>query len=252
MNKDFYQRVAEGEVSGYSFIEKFGYNPDITTATDPEDVWTYGGIYTFSTAADITQIASSNAGDTQDIMIEGLDANWEIMTKTVTLNGQTPVTLSGDPFLRVYRMMNVGSTDLSGDVNLITSGGTFTAGVPDTANTVRANITNGDNQTEMCIYSVPAGKTAYFLGGYVSQLIETRSASEVCTFTWRVREFGGVFRVQSRIPTLSDGNSYFAYKYPVPVGGIPEKSDIVIRAETVSATMGAAGGFTVLLKDNPS
>ena len=48
LGKSWFQRVAEGEFSDYSYMEKFGENNEITTSTDPEDVWDGGGIYTFS------------------------------------------------------------------------------------------------------------------------------------------------------------------------------------------------------------
>ena len=43
--KDWFQKVAEGLVPGYSIMEKFGENPNVTTSTDPSDVWDKGGIY---------------------------------------------------------------------------------------------------------------------------------------------------------------------------------------------------------------
>lgn len=245
--QDWFQQVAEGSYSNYSSIEKFGENPEITTTTDPEDVWDGGGIYTFSSSADINKIASSDNSDTVDVQILGLDTNWAEVTQTVTLTGQTPATLSTS-LIRVYRMVNIGSTDIAGTVYLALSTTTWTTGVPDTATEIRAQIVNGNNQTLMGIYTVPAGKTGYFWGGYVAMSsggVQNQSA----TFTWRARAFGGVFSVKSKILTAGNGRSSWDYTYKIPVV-LPEKTDVLIRCDEVTATMGVSGGFTVLLKDN--
>lgn len=250
-NKDWFQAVDEGIVPGYSTYEKFGECSSVTTATDPVDVWDGGiisgaEIYTFSTTADIDTISSSNAGDTQDILIEGLDATYAFVTQTATLDGQNKVTLS-TPLMRVFRMINVGTTDIAGFVYCYVDG-LITAGVPNVKTTIRAVINDGNNQTLMCVYTVPLGKTAYFWGGYVA-VSRGPAASTFADFTWRARAEGGVFAVKSRVSCQSGGNSSWSYTYKSPIM-LPEKTDIVIRCEQVGGTVGVAGGFTVILKDN--
>ena len=243
---DFLLRVSQGLEPGYSFIEKFGENPDVDTGTDPEDVWGFGGVYTYSTTADIDTVSSSSAADTQDVTIVGQTADNVEVTQTVTLNGQNKVTL-GTPLYRVYRMFNMGNVDIAGIMYCYVDGA-ITAGVPNTDADVRAVIIDGNNQTEMAIYTIPAGKQGFFLGGYVAQSRGGNSA--VTQFTWRLRTPGTVFRVQSRIACVGQGNSSWQYKYPIPVGPIPAGSDIVLRVEEVGANdTGAAGGFTILLED---
>jgi hypothetical protein len=44
-NKDFLIEVAKGNVAGHAIVNKFGRNPDVDTGTDPEDVWTQGGVW---------------------------------------------------------------------------------------------------------------------------------------------------------------------------------------------------------------
>lgn len=245
-NTDWFQKVAEGLVTGYSLYRKFGENPDLDTGTIPEDIWDGGGMYTFSSSADITQIASSASGDTQDIYIEGLDSNWDFVSQTITLTGQTVATLT-TPLIRVFRMINFGVTDIAGIVYLATSTAVFSAGVPTVSTTIRAEILGDNNQSLMCIYSVPAGKTAYFWGGKVSVSKEAVSTS---TVSWRARLFGGVFQVKDRIIVASHGSSHFLQNYVFP-DAIPEKTDIVIRCDSVSDNnTGITGGFSLILKDN--
>ena len=240
------QRVSEGLVSGYSFIQKFGENPDIDTGSTPEDIWDAGGLYTFSTSADIEEIASSDAGDTMDIEVQGLDADWKLITQTVTLTGQTVAPLA-TPLIRVFRMKNMGSTDIAGIITLGISGMTWVAGVPSNASEIRAQINNGNNQTLMCIYTIPAGKTGYFYGGSVSY---SKSSSTGASITLKMREFGGVFQVKNKGTILGSGTSIWSSKYSFPLS-IAEKTDVLIRAEAVETNnTGIGGGFTILLKDN--
>ena len=243
---EFFLRVAMGLEPRFSLVEKFGENPDVDTG-GAEDVWGQGGEYVYSTTADIDSISSSDASDTQEIVIIGQTADYTEVTQTATLQGTTKVTLD-TPLRRVYRMYNDGSSDIAGTVYCYVDDTTTTPGVPDTASKIRAVIVNGDNQTEMCIWTVPKGCRAFFLGGYVS--ISRATSSGAATFTWKLRLPGKVFRVQSRIACMVGGRSSWDYHYPAPVGPMPEGTDIAITAEDVSANnTGCSGGFTILLED---
>jgi len=99
----------------------------------------------------------------------------------------------------------------------------------------------------MCIYTIPAGKTGYFLGGYTAM---SRVGNNSAVFTSKLRAFGGVFRTVSRVSCIGSGGSSWNYRYPVGLA-IPEKSDLLLRCEEVDANnSGVSGGFTILLKDN--
>ena len=209
--RDFYFEVAQGNVPGYSTMNKFGENPDIDTGTSPEDIWDLGGIYTWSTTADIDYIVSSGATDGVDILITGLDTNWEEVNQTISLNGQTPVALT-TALIRVYRAVNMGSNDLNGNVAIYVSAGTsVTAGVVADNDHIRAYVRDGNNQTLMCIYTVPAGFNAAFIAGYVA--FSKGQVSATADFSWRARPFGGVFQVKSKIGLVSTGSSVWSYLY---------------------------------------
>lgn len=241
--------IAAGRVPGTSAITKFGSNPSVETG--PEDVWDFGGIYTFSTAADITQLTSSNNGDTQAIMIWGLDTDWKDHVQTITLTGTTPKDLD-TALIRVYRMINIGATDIAGELYLATSAATYVDvdGVPDVDNTVRAHIDNGNNQTLMAIYTIPAGMTGYFTKGYVGISVGGAVQSEGAHFTWRARPFGSVFAVKGEIELTTGANSWWQYTYDVPIA-VPEKTDILIRCDDVTTTFGVVGSFELTLETNP-
>jgi hypothetical protein len=106
--------VGRGAVPNTQHIHKFGENPDIDDATQ-EDIWDGGGSYTFTTTAATYYCSSSSVADTVPIEIQGLDANFNMKTVKVLLQGQTKVTLSGT-WMRVFRIKNLGASNNAGDI----------------------------------------------------------------------------------------------------------------------------------------
>jgi hypothetical protein len=156
--------ISEGIVQGKGYEHKFGAAGGINSADPLVDLWdgkTVEGInsYTYSTTADIDSLSSSSAGDTQSIVVTGLDANFEELTQTVILTGQARVAIP-IPFIRLFRMYNDDTTDFAGDVYGYVNGA-ITAGVPNVLADIRAVIAVGNNQTLMVVYTIPAGKTGY-------------------------------------------------------------------------------------------
>lgn len=243
--RNFLLRVSAGLIPGMSFVNKFGENPGIDTATAPEDVWSYQGLYNFSTTADITKLSSSNAGDDQLVQVQGLDTDWNLSLQTATLDGQNKVTL-GTPLVRVFRVKNIGSTDIAGVLYCYVDGA-ITSGVPDVATTVRAVINGDNNQTEMAIYTVPAGKTGYLISHYVNGSRIGNNAS-ICTL--RQRTFGGVFRIHYRTSLIGTGTNNDKNEMVIPLP-LNAKTDILWRVDSVSANnSGIAAGFSILLVDD--
>jgi hypothetical protein len=63
--------IAAGLIRGLEHVNKFGRNPDIDTATDPEDIWDAGGLWVPPTAARVHNIASSSANDAGTLVSSG-------------------------------------------------------------------------------------------------------------------------------------------------------------------------------------
>jgi len=238
--------IVMGDIKEASVMHKFGMNPDIDTGSVPEDIWDFGGVYTFSTTADIDTISSSNAGDTQEVTIYGLDENWETCVQTVTLTGRTKVTLTTS-LIRVFRMVNIGTTDIAGIVYCYVDGD-ITDGAPDTPGDVRAIISDGHNQTLMAIYTIPAGKTGYLVDAY--SVISHIRSSEAALMRLRVRPFGSVFQTKNTSALNSNGTSYVSRKPKIP-SKLLEKTDIKIQCTSVTAINTAiSAGFEIILVDN--
>jgi hypothetical protein len=246
-DNNFALKVQLGQVRGVYSINKFGENPSIDTTSDPEDIWDFGGLYNFSTSAIIDTISGSDALDSINVTIEGLDANWDVVVQTVTLLGQTKVPLPTS-LIRVYRAFNANGVNLLGDV-YIYEDTAIVGGVPTDASKVRAFIKASANQTEMLIYPVPNGKTMAYMEGFIA-ISRAGGVSGTAGFVFLQRPFGKVFRVGRRIALNSQGSSNWRAVYTIPLI-LTEKSDVLFRCEEVSANdTGVSGGFQAFIFDN--
>jgi hypothetical protein len=251
--------IAEGSVTGKSFIHKFGKSPDFDILDGFVNIWDgandallSGGAmgYTYSSTADIGIISSSSASDTGEVEIQGLDSNYDIVIQSVTLTGQTDVDISavgGTDLIRVFRMKNIGSSDMVGTVYLRTNGSAQAVGVPTTPNTVRAIIDNGNNQTLMAIYTIPNGKTGYLRDWYASSAgAKKDTIHEIKLFA---RPFNQVFQLTHDANIVTDGTSYIQHTYVEPEV-FNEKTDIHMLCNTGQDEAGVSGGFDIVLVDN--
>ncbi len=223
-------------------VWKFGENPDIDQTV--EDIWDYGGSYTFMTTASTLYISSDNAGDDQTYSIQGLDADWELQTETVTASGVTFVAVDGT-WLRVFRVKNTGTTDNAGNIYVsddnTDAGGN---GIPDTVSNIKAFVRIGKNQTLMAIYTVPAGGGGYWSGWFASL---TNKKNAFATVNIYMRPYGGVFQIKETWDLAATGSSFVHREYDPPqlVAG---KTDIIVRATTSIDDVGIAAGFDVIFR----
>ncbi|UCF13177.1 MAG: hypothetical protein JSW06_02690 [Thermoplasmatales archaeon] len=247
--------IAKGEVEGTSFIHKFGSAPDFDTGDNRVTIWDGaddGDIaqmpYQYSTIADIDSVSSSENADTQDIEIQGLNTDYEIVTQTVTLSGQTRVALATS-LIRVFRMKNVDTSDNAGHIYCYVNT-TLSGGVPVDTTKVRAVIQPGNNQTLMAVYTIPAGHTGYMRDWYASTSGGSRDSNYIIDLF--ARPFGQVFQIKHKSSISDSGNSYIQHVYEEPEV-FAEKTDIELRATiTAAAITGASisGGFDIVLVEN--
>lgn len=216
-------------VSNLKLINKFGYNSEIDTATDPEDVWSYGGLYTFISSPVPLFISSSDNTDTQIITVSGLDENWLPQTQTVTLVGQTKTPIAGT-WMRIDRAFNSDSTEFAGRV-YIYEDTTPVAGVP-TASFVRGVIETDAQQTQMALYTIPDDVNGY-IPSIIANIYNAGNADSSALIQMRVRFEGGVFRDIFRFSLNSTGSSTNTYSFQFPVK-FPPRTDIIFRVIEVS------------------
>jgi hypothetical protein len=252
--------IAKGDVTGHTFVHKFGSAGDFDTGDNEVTVWDgandglLGGgamAYTYSSTDDIGLLSSSSGSDTVDIEIQGVLSDGTLSTQTFTLNGQTDVDLSatGTDFKRVFRMKNIGAANLVGTVYVRTNGSAQSGGVPSTANTVRSIIQIGNNQTLMSIYTVPTGKTGYLRSFFASEGGASRDTNYIIRL--KARPSGGVFQLKHKTALSSTGTSHFQHPYVEPEV-FAAGTDIEMTAQVTSGAITAADistGFDIVLVD---
>ena len=233
-SEPFELQVARGQIPGHKLKFKFGHNAAV--GDTEETIWAEGGLYVYPTSATQMTVSSSSADDTaagtgaRTINIEGLDADYNEISEDIILNGQTPVT-TVNSYLRINRGISLTAGSGGKNAGIIRVGtGTVTSGVP--ANVFLSIDGDGDNQTLMCIWTVPAGYTAFLVQTNVSTGNASNTPALLRT-TVTARPQGGVFNTKERI-TLKDGNQLQGYNFPLR---FTEKTDLEVRAQSTSANV---------------
>jgi len=243
MNKfdpPFAIQVALGLIPNYRPHSKFGLDPAATSGTN--DVWDIGLVYTYIAAAVAIQLSSSHASDTEEITVEGLDANYDEISETKALTGQTGVDTTAT-FLRVNRMYNSDGAVLQGDVYASESGAGLTAGVPSSLADARAKITLGRGQTLQAIYTVPRNHTLVLTRGRVTTDLSGSTSAELMLVS---RVLGGVFRVGQDIP--ADGAIDAAHDFDPPLAFSAQtdiKAQSIITGGGSNKVSASWGGYLV-------
>ncbi len=239
-------RVSQGSVVGATALYKFGTNSDINGTE--ETIWTEGGNYPWPISAALVYVSSTSADDAfpsgtgaRTIRVLGLDTDYNEIEEDIELNGQTQVATTKQ-YLRVYRafVLTSGSGGTAAGIIYIGTSGA-TAGVPAV---VYANLSEG-NQTQIALYTVPAGKTLY-----LDDIIFTTAISQANSFAtvkFNTREFGSnTFRTLV-IQNIQSNANLTPFVYPLR---IPEKTDIECRAFTTSTNNAISAAFQGVLIDN--
>jgi len=152
-HEPFELQVGRGLISYHQPVEIFGYSTQIgSTALGPvwEGLTQSGGAYVYpSSAIQLVLLSASGATDAGLIVqVNGLDANYNAISELATLNGSGTVTTTNSYF-RINGLFVTNGLN-AGNITAKSSGGTL-----------YAQINAGIGQTQMSIYTVPAGYTFY-------------------------------------------------------------------------------------------
>lgn len=223
--------IARGVAGPFSHVHKFGENNDIDTGSDPETIWSAGGLYPWDSlsSAQTLYVLSDDANDTDDLVIQGLDEDYNLQTETVTLTGTTAVTTT-NTFLRVFRMQYMDGGNE----------GVITARVTSASGTIVAQIDEEKSQTLMAVYTVPAGHRAY-ITGYTGSAEKAKDIK----LEMYIREADqNNFQLKSQMH-LFEATATQPFAVPIFV---PQKSDIDFRGITQNSNAVATVNFDIILE----
>lgn len=157
-------QIAMGGSRRLSSVVKFGANFAITAASTPVSLTTavINTLYPYPTAAEVLEVLSDQAADdavavgagmwTIDVL--GLDADWNLQTKTVIMDGANPVTVEGT-WRRVFRLEGMTAGALLhnlGNIIARPSGGGDT----------RCHMPATFGQSMHCLFTIPDGYVGFF------------------------------------------------------------------------------------------
>jgi hypothetical protein len=203
---------------------------------------------TYETTDAIDSIASSSGSDTEILTLEGhtIDGsgNLTFSTQEVTLTGQTPVTL-GTALARASRLtvkdgtFGSPSNALVGDIYVYKSGGTVTAGVPQTSADVKLRVIAGRNQSEKCATSL-SQFDYWILTGIDVSMERAGGGSTAVDFEIETRQLGGVWHPLGMTIDV-DKETPFQQVVFTPYRIIPPNADVrvVATSDTADTTISA-------------
>ena len=242
---------ATGRHTGRDTVYKFGSNANVASATE-EDIWNAGGIYSgWLTAASAVRIRSGgNTNDTaagtgaRSVTIVGLDENFVEAEETVATAGSSASSATTTTFIRVFRAY-VATTGTytgrnTGNILIETTGGTLMAQI----GLDRGG--NGLGQTQLALYTVPAGKVAYIRR--VAANVEGAKAADVFFYRRESADTVSAPYVGRRtfytFLGLTGAAESMLSSYIGPIG---PKADIWVAAVGPSGGASVSAGFDLVL-----
>lgn len=225
--------VSKGQFQNISHIHKFGAVPSMSVNTTGT-IWDVNNtVYPWSAfdSAGTLSLTRASASDADKIVVlVGLDENYAEVTESVTLTAASGNTTTNS-FIRIFRAYMTTGSNVD-DIDVIKSAVTV------------ARIKANKSQTQMTVYTVPAGKTGYLLQGTCS----CQSGADA-TGDMFIRYFGqSSFRVGHSFEVSGTGGQYL-HPFVIPVR-IPEKSDIDIRVLVRSNHARVTAAFDLLLDED--
>jgi len=247
---DFWLEVQRGSFDDMSTVLKFGKNDAVANGTW-EMIANLSDVYPWPQAAttirvkaggDATDVAVTGSG-ARTVRVEGLDENLAFTTEDIALAGASASAPTTTTFFRVFRAY-VLTTGTYGGKN--TAAVTFenTAGTSDLL-----LISAGESQTQLCSYTIPAGKSGQLLG-FEFHIDGGKSADTRMCFRTDVTNVSGDMS-PTRVAFLEFGVDGGSQNQPTSTfGSFPAGTDIWLEAKGNGAGTRAVGAMEILLIDD--
>ena len=206
--------IAQGKMYDSAAVNIFGFNREIGTAF--ETIWNDGGTYVYPSSALAMTIVSSSASDTMQVLVVGLDASYNEVRQTVTLNGTGSVAIPTALF-RINTAIILSGSNV-GNITIASGGVTY--------GYIEATL----GTTQACIYTVPAGYDLY-LFRITANSATTNGQKYLFIRNVTRASNGRTLRVSEATFAMSQVN----YDRQVPFK-IEEKTDFQFEAKSSSST----------------
>lgn len=249
-NIDQGDSVSANLTPGWTRVSGIGFNPQVDTASVPQDAWGGAGLYPWLAAASQLEVVGGvndvnlTGTGAWKVLVAGLDANYNPISAVVALNGTTPVQL---PVL-FYRINGIRCTEAN-RAGLGTNGANLT--VRDTGGgTVRGIILAGKGVARQAPYTVPAGFTLFVKQIFINADSTTGAINKFA----RIETYFAAPAPSAIFIPLTIGNTNATpYNHTIsPPITVQEKNDFALRIALVSdnATIVSTAWNGVLRRNN--
>lgn len=227
-SEPFELQVARGQIPGHQFVHRMARVPQMSNNTTGT-IWDVNDtLYPWSawdTAGTITVSRASASDANKNVIVSGLDADYNPVSTTITLTNATGNT-SSTVFKRIDRVRMNGTTENVGQVDVLKGA------------TVVARMVAGVGQSLKGTYTVPAGFTAYLTQGVMTI---QNGADATGTFLFRVP--GDRFFIGH---TFEVASSEYSYAFTCPLG-LPEKTDLDVRVAVRTNNAQVTAAYDLIL-----
>ena len=205
--------IAKGNIWNESPVNIFGINRAVGVSY--ETIWDDSGSYVYPSSALIMTVVSTSASDTMDVLIDGLDSNYNVLQETVTLAGTVAVNTTS-AFFRINSLVILGGENIGGIS--ATNGGTQYAFIGPLLGVSQSSV-----------YTVPAGHSFYLFR------IDVNSATTNGQKFLYIRNVVTTNGRTIRSSEATFSTSQVSYDRQVPFK-IVEKSDFSFEAKSSAST----------------
>ena len=230
-SEPFELQLSRGQIPGHSFRHVVGEVPSMSN-NQSGSLWDVNDTFypwsAFDTPGTLSVARASTEDANKNVIINGLDADFNEITETVVLTAVSGNTTT-NTFARVYTARMNGTSENVGNVTITRAGTTV------------ARINAGVGQTIMGVYTVPAGYTAYLTQGVMTI---QNTADATGTFYYRI--FGDRFIIGHLFEVAS---SEYLYSFTCPLR-LPQKTDIDVRASVRTNNAKVTAAFDMILIKN--